>query len=74
MTDDEFEQRRERAILAAMQTVRPVFADSEGRMRYADGDREALADEVGVPVAPMPQATVRVRSTWWGRVKWWLGM
>ena len=43
MTDDEYEQRRKRAILAAFQTGRPVFADSEGELRYADGDRAPLA-------------------------------
>jgi hypothetical protein len=57
VTDDEYEQRRSRAILAAFQTGRPVFADSDGEMRYADGDREPLADDVGVVMQPIPRAT-----------------
>jgi hypothetical protein len=58
VTDEEWEERRKRVIMAAFQTGRPVFADADGVMRYADGDREPLADEVGV--AQEPQATTRI--------------
>lgn len=72
MTDDEWERQRKRVILAAMQTGRPVFAGSDGELRYADGDHEALADDVGVPKAPIPKVTVRL--TWWARVRRWFGV
>lgn len=57
MTDDEWEQRRNRAILAAFQTGRPVIADSDDVMHYADGDHETLADDVGVPKTALPRVT-----------------
>jgi hypothetical protein len=60
VTDEEWEKQRARAILAAFQTGRPVFADSEGEMRYVDGNGERLPDEVGVPQAPIPKATMEV--------------
>lgn len=60
MTDEEWEKQRKRAILAAFQTGRPVFADSEGEMRYVDGNGERLPDEVGVTKAPIPKATAAV--------------
>ena len=69
MTDDEWEQRRERSIRAAFQTGRPVFADSNGELRYADGDGEQLPDDVGVFQKPLPEATMRI--TWWARMKRW---
>jgi hypothetical protein len=72
VTDDEYELQRNRAILAAFQTGRPVFADNEGEMRYADGEREPLADDVGVPQTAVPQAATISRS-WWSRMKCWLG-
>lgn len=71
MTNDEWKKRRERAILAAFQTGRPVFADSDGEMHYADGDHERLAADVGVAKTAVPQLTVS--STWWSRVKRWFG-
>ena len=58
--DDEWEARRTRAILRALQTGRPVFADTDGEMRYGDGAGERLADEVGVPRAPVPEAVVQM--------------
>lgn len=70
MTDD-WESRRDRAILAAFQTGRPVFADSDGEMCYVDGDGERLADDVGVPQTPLPDAVVKV--SWWSRVRRWFG-
>lgn len=70
MTDEEWEKQRARAILAAFQTGRPVFADSEGKMRYVDGGGERLPDEVGVPRSQMPIA--RTRASWWVRLKHWL--
>ena len=76
MTDEEWERRRERAIAAAFQTGRPVFGDSNGQLRYADGNHEPIADDVGVietpPVKkPLPRASVR--KSWWSRVRSWLG-
>lgn len=68
MTDDEWEQQRTRAILAAFQTGRAVCADSEGELRYADGDHARLADDVGRPTPP-PEA----KSSWWKRAKRWIG-
>jgi hypothetical protein len=57
VTDDEWEQKRQRVIMAVFQTGRPVFADTDGEMRYVDGDREELPDDVGVARAPLPRAT-----------------
>jgi hypothetical protein len=70
VTDEEWEKQRARAILAAFQTGRPVFADSEGELRYVDGSGERLQDEVGVPRSQMPIA--RTRVSWWARLKHWL--
>lgn len=42
MNDDEWKKKRERAMAVTFQTGRPVFADTDGEMRYADGDREPL--------------------------------
>lgn len=56
MTDDEWEQQRSRAVLAAFQTGRPIFADSEGELRYADGDQAPVAEDVGVAKQPVPRA------------------
>lgn len=77
MTDDdkklrnqealEWEKIRSRTILTAFQTGRPVFANTEGELRYADGDCEPVGDEVGVPKAPLPDATVKI--SWWARLK-----
>jgi len=60
VTDDAWDKQRSRAIMAAFQTGRPVFADTDGEMRYVDGDREKLSEDVGVPKAPLPQATSRI--------------
>jgi len=49
MNDPEWDKQRERAIWAAFQTGRPVFADSDGELRYADGDGEPVAQDVGPP-------------------------
>lgn len=70
MTDDEWDVLRQHAISAAFQTGRPVFADSDGELRYADGAQEAIGDESGVPRAPLPRATRR--RSWWGRLTRWL--
>jgi hypothetical protein len=67
MTDDEWEAQRQRAMLAAFQTGRPVFADSDGVLRFADGAQETIGDEVGTP----PAVTTRQLS-WWGRMRRWL--
>ena len=71
MTDDEWEKRRSRAVLAAFQTGRPVFADTDGVLRYTDGAKEPVSDNVGVARQPVPQATAR--TSWWTRVRRWLG-
>jgi hypothetical protein len=70
VTDDEWEERRKRIILAAFQTGRPVFGDSDGEMRFADGKGETLPDEVGVPRGQIPIAQTRV--AWWARLRHWL--
>ena len=57
MTDDEWEKQRSRAILAAFQTGRPVFADTDGELRYADGTRDQVCADVGVATQPVPRAT-----------------
>ena len=72
MTDDKWERRKERAILAAFQTGRSVWADSDGELRYADGDQEPLAADVGMPKDSIPGASLMKRS-WWTRVKRWIG-
>jgi len=46
MTNATWEQRRKFAVEAAFQTGRPVFADSEGELRYADFNSKA---ELPVP-------------------------
>ncbi len=38
--DHAWKVQHDRAINAAIQTGRPVFADSDGELRFADGDRE----------------------------------
>lgn len=72
MTDEDWEKRRERSILAAFQTGRPVFSDTEGELRYADGDCEPLPDDVGVPNVEVATATAHetsIQLSWWGRLK-----
>lgn len=71
MTDDEWELKKNRAILAAFQTGRPVFADNEGEMRFADGDQEPLADDIGMPKTALPSAAVKLSL--WARVRRWFG-
>ncbi len=66
MTDDEWQRQRERAILGAFQTGRPVFADSEGVVRYTDGAGEPVADDVGRAKLPIPAMTVQ--RHWWTRL------
>lgn len=56
MTDDEWEKQRSRAVLAAFQTGRPVFADTDGELRYADGARDQVPADVGVAQQPVPRA------------------
>ena len=57
MTNEEWERQRIRAIMGAFQTGRPVFADTDGELRYGDGDREKVAADVGVTAQPIPRAT-----------------
>ena len=56
MTNEEWERQRVRAIMGAFQTGRRVFADNEGELRYADGDREPVPVDVGVAKEPIPRA------------------
>jgi len=69
MDDDEWEQQRNRSIMAAIRTGRPVFGDTNGVLRFADGDQEDVPDEAQVTRAPMPKA--EVRETLWARIKRW---
>ena len=57
MTDEEWEKQRTRAVMAAFQTGRPVFADTDGELRYADQARERLPADVGVSKHLVPRAT-----------------
>ena len=72
LTDDEWEKQRSRAILAAFQTGRPVFADTDGELRYVDDDRKALSDDVGIPRRPVPRVAVLIakasRASYWAMV------
>ena len=72
MIDDEWDKQRSRAILVAFETGRPVFADIKGELRFADGDREPVPSDVGVPREALPQATTCSLS-WWSRVRRWFG-
>jgi hypothetical protein len=47
VTDEEWEKQRTRAVMAAFQTGRPVFADTEGELRYTDGSHERVPANVG---------------------------
>jgi len=67
MTDDEWELKRNRAVLAAFQSGRPVFADSEGQFRYIDGEGEPLAN--GVPMEKLPRAKLALRKA--ARASYW---
>jgi len=72
VNDDEWDKRRDRAILAAFQTGRPVFADTDGELRYVDGIGEQVPADVGVTKQPVPRATVLViraeRASHWAFV------
>lgn len=57
MTDEEWEKQRTRAVLTAFQTGRPVFADTDGVLRYTDGAKETVPTDVGVGEPPVRQAT-----------------
>ena len=56
MNDNDWEEQRNRAILAAFQTGRTVFADTDGELRFADGKQEAVPEDVGLARQPIPQA------------------
>ena len=61
MNDDDWEEQRNRAILAAFQTGRTVFADTDGELRFADGNQEAVPADVGLVAQPLP--SVRALSS-----------
>jgi hypothetical protein len=76
MNGPEWDKQRERAISAVFQTGRPVFADSDGQLRYTDGASEPVAEDVGPPREDLPHAaTVGHKSSpsWWTRLCRWLG-
>ena len=56
MNDDDWEEQRNRAILAAFQTGRTVFADTDGKLHFADGNQEAVPADVGLVSQPLPSA------------------
>lgn len=72
VNDAEWDKQRERSILAAFQTGRPVFADSDGELRYADGIDEPVAADVGLSKKDLPQAAT-AKPSWWTRVWLWWG-
>ena len=75
MTDDAWEEQRRRAILAAFQTGRPVFADTDGVLRYTDGTKEQVLADVGVARQPVPRATgLAVRAERASRLAWVLSI
>jgi hypothetical protein len=68
VTDDDWEQQRNRAILTAFQTGRTVFADTDGELRFADGNQEAVPEDVGLPKPPVPSAVLlMIRAERWSR-------
>jgi hypothetical protein len=73
MTDDQWQKQRARAIWTAFETGRPVFADSDGELRYVDGDREAVTASPGAVPPAIPQVCeVPVKRLWWHRVWRWI--
>lgn len=70
MTDDEWEQARARAIATAFQTGRPVFADSDGDLKFADDDTSVPADVIQDAVMVTAVEPIRPQGLgWWERVK-----
>jgi hypothetical protein len=55
---------RYRAALAAFQSGRPVFANTEGEMRYVDGDCEPVVGAAG----GLPMAITLARPSLWARI------
>lgn len=68
MSDPDWEARRSRAVMAAMQTGRPVFVGADGIMRFGDGAQEPVGDELGYIGKWVPIAAT-VRPSWWTRLK-----
>ena len=63
-----WEQMRDRAIKAAIRTGRPVLADSDGVLCYADGERERIShDSAELPIPELSQ-----QSTRWARAWHWI--
>jgi hypothetical protein len=58
--NEEREKQRSRAITVAFKTGRPVFADTDGMLRYTDGAKESV-DTEGVDPS-VPRATDAVRT------------
>lgn len=67
MNDEEWERQRQRSIMAAFQTGRPTFADSDGVLKFADGNEEPVSDDIGWSGAGVPVATVK--TSWWTRLR-----
>ena len=62
MTDEEWEKQRERTIATSIQTGRPVVANADDELRFADGDRERVPDNVGVVMQPLPTAVLATHT------------
>ena len=83
MPDDEWKARRDRAVLAAFETGRPVFGDTDGELRFDDGDREPVPDDVGRDgkviddfageVQQPPSTPPTAKLSWRTRLWRWLG-
>lgn len=61
MTDDEWEEHRNRAISAAFLTGRPTCADNNGVLRYVDGDQEAISVD-GVVAPPRASPSIYTKA------------
>jgi hypothetical protein len=66
MTDEEWEQHRNRAMMEAFTTGRSVFADNTGKLKYYDG----AGEDVDPPAQPLPKANIRL--SWWKQLLSWL--
>jgi hypothetical protein len=66
MTDEEWEQHRNKAIMAAFTSGRTVFADTDGEMKYYDD----AGGEVVEKQQPLPKANIKL--SWWKQLLSWL--
>ena len=61
MNDAVWNEQRERAILPVFKTGRPVFGDSDGVLRYVDGDCEPVVGDAGLSKTGLAP----VKRPWW---------